>query len=64
MNPIESKDSTIGYAKRFRWISNDKFKIVNAEGIEKIVEVKDDGFKEISFASVPLFSKDDEDQNS
>lgn len=36
------------------WVDNERVKIVSKEGIEKIVDIRD-GFKEIAYASVPLF---------
>jgi hypothetical protein len=42
------------YCKRFMWIDSDTIKLVNKEGIEKIVDVNKN-FEEIQFATVPLF---------
>jgi hypothetical protein len=42
------------YCRRFKWIDSDTIKLVNNEGIEKIVDVNK-GFDEIAFATVPIF---------
>jgi hypothetical protein len=54
MNPNEGK--AVDYTKRFRWINEDTIRLVNLEGIEKIVDIKN-GFEERSFATVPLFNE-------
>lgn len=51
MNPNEGKVTE--YAKRFKWIDSNTIKLVNKEGVEKIVDIKN-GFKEIAFSRVPL----------
>jgi hypothetical protein len=45
MNPATEKPELI--SKRFRWVDNQTFKIINNEGIEKIVDIKN-GFKAIN----------------
>jgi hypothetical protein len=41
-------------AKRFRWLSSERVMLINSEGAEKIVDLKN-GFEEVSYCSVPLF---------
>jgi hypothetical protein len=57
-DPDNIKDLT-DYCKRFMWIDSDTIKLVNKEGIEKIVDVNK-GFAEISFATVPIFDAKEE----
>lgn len=42
-------------AKRFKWLDSERIKLVNKEGIEKILDLKND-FKEISYGSINDFS--------
>lgn len=51
MNPVRSNVKEL--SRRFRWIDSNRIKLINEEGIEKIVDIKD-GFKELSYGSVPL----------
>lgn len=39
------------------WIDNDTVKIVNTEGIERLVDLKNN-FKEIEFNRIPMFNRD------
>ncbi len=39
---------------RIHWINNDILKVINEEGIEKLVNIRED-FKEIEFSSIPSF---------
>ena len=41
---------------RFCWIDNDTVKICNNEGIERIVDLKNN-FKEVEFNRIPLYDK-------
>jgi hypothetical protein len=52
MNPQKEKPHKIMY--RFTWVDSNTIKIVNKEGIEKKIDLKDN-FKEIEFNIVPLF---------
>lgn len=54
MNPSEGdvKD----YAMHFKWIDSSTIRLINKEGIEKIIDI-DNGFKEIAFCAVPLFEE-------
>jgi hypothetical protein len=61
MHPASSDDdssasSITSIAEMFMWMDNDRVKVVSKEGIEKIVDIRD-GFKEISYAAVPLFKE-------
>jgi hypothetical protein len=50
-------DDFLNCAMRFTWIDNDTVKIVNPEGIERLVDLKNN-FKEIEFNVIPLFEKE------
>lgn len=39
------------------WVDNDTVRIVNNEGIERLVDLKNN-FKEIEFNKIPLFNKE------
>lgn len=39
---------------RFKWIDESTIRVINKEGIEKIVDMKN-GFKEVEFNVIPLF---------
>lgn len=54
MNPSEGK--VVEYAKRFQWVDSSTVRIVNKEGVEKIVDIRN-GFEEIAFGTVPLFEE-------
>ncbi len=45
MNPSINDPKII--AKRFRWVTNEQIKIVNQEGIEKLIDIKN-GFKDVN----------------
>jgi hypothetical protein len=51
MDPVKS--SYLELARRFRWVDSNRIKLINDEGIEKVANIKD-GFKELSYATVPL----------
>jgi hypothetical protein len=46
MNPKEEEEYNI--AKRFKWIDSSRIKIINKEGMEKVVDIQN-GFTEIAF---------------
>lgn len=52
MNPKQEKPASI--AKRFKWVDSSRVRIINNEGIEKIVDITS-GFKEIAYGVVPFF---------
>lgn len=39
---------------RFSWIDNDTIKVVNNEGIERLIDLKNN-FKEIEFNRIPMY---------
>jgi hypothetical protein len=51
MNPTTDDPKIIG--KQFRWVTNRVIKIVNNEGIEKIIDIEN-GFKDINQDTVPM----------
>ena len=48
------EDEFMNVALRFTWIDNETVKIVNPEGIERLVDLKNN-FKEIEFNRIPLY---------
>lgn len=40
---------------RFKWVDDDTIRIINHEGIEKIVDLKDNQLLEIEYNVIPLF---------
>ena len=40
--------------KRFKWISNTGFKVINNEGFEKVFEITKDGLKVVAFSKIPM----------
>ena len=59
MNPSEG--NPVDYCKRFKWIDSDTIRLVNNEGIEKIVDIKNNFINDVvierSYATVPLFNE-------
>ncbi|CDW75557.1 wd-40 repeat protein [Stylonychia lemnae] len=61
MNPQTEEPIKIG--KRFRWVNSNVIKIINSEGIEKIINIEN-GFKDINQDTVPMIElKDFENEN-
>lgn len=54
---ITEKETFNMVAMRFAWVSNDIVKIVNSEGIERLIQINDN-FKEIEFNKIPLYRKE------
>lgn len=54
MNPNEG--DVLEYAKRFKWVNSSTIRLINKEGVEKILDIEN-GFNEIAFCSVPLFNE-------
>ena len=52
MDPI--KGDIINIMNRFMWVDNSLIRIINYEGIEKIIDI-DNNFKEIEYNVIPLF---------
>lgn len=46
MNP--SSEDPVRISKRFCWINSDNIKVINNEGIEKIIEIKNGKFKDVN----------------
>lgn len=51
---MPSEGNPTSAALRFMWVDNDTVKIVNHEGIERLVDLKNN-FKEIEFNKIPLY---------
>ena len=43
---------------RFQWVDDDRIRLINKEGIEVIIDIKNN-FEEIEFSVIPLFNNDD-----
>lgn len=57
---MENPNKEVGFlpaAHRFTWVDNDTIKIVNHEGIERLVDLKNN-FKEIEFNRIPMYDSD------
>lgn len=55
---MNSKSEDIKHViNRFAWIDNFKFKIVSSNGIERIVDIRDN-FKEIEFNVIPMYDSE------
>jgi hypothetical protein len=57
MNLLHEPASEI--MNRFKWIDDETIRIINHEGIEKIVYLKDDELIEIEYNVIPLFDNHD-----
>lgn len=53
---VDMGEDSIHIINRFKWIANDKFIIVNKDGLEKIVNINH-GYQEESFNQRPLFNE-------
>lgn len=53
MNPASEEPVKIG--KRFRWVDSQVIKVINTEGIEKIIDISN-GFKDINQDTVPMIN--------
>ena len=41
-------------AHRFKWVDNETIRVVNTEGIERLVDLKNN-YKEIEFNVIPMY---------
>ena len=41
---------------RFKWVDSHSIRVINAEGLEKIVDMKEN-FAEVSYNKIPLYDK-------
>jgi hypothetical protein len=57
MEVPEGVDSFVSVALRFMWVDNDTIRVANNEGIERLVDLKNN-FKEIEFNVIPMFNKE------
>ena len=48
-----TQDQTINIVQRFRWVDDERIKLVNNEGIETIVDITQN-FKELAYGTVPF----------
>jgi hypothetical protein len=53
MNPSQEDPTKI--CKRFRWVDSNTIKLINIDGIEKIINIKE-GFTEINEDTVPMIN--------
>lgn len=56
MNLIDDPSTVI--MNRFKWINDDTIKVISKEGIEMIIDMKDN-FKEIESNIIPLFDQEE-----
>lgn len=61
MNPANEDPTKI--CKRFRWVDKNTIKLINIEGIEKIISIED-GFTEINEDTVPMINVTNLDKNN
>lgn len=54
MDMTADGESFSSIALKFMWVDNDRVRIVNSEGIERLVDLKNN-FKEIEFNKIPMF---------
>lgn len=54
MNPNLESPATI--AKKFRWIDSNRIRLINNQGIEKVLDISN-GFKEVAYGIVPFFDE-------
>lgn len=50
-------ENFVDVAHRFKWVDNDTVRIINHEGIERLIDVNN-GFKELEFNVIPLYNKE------
>jgi hypothetical protein len=55
MNP--KKENVKDICRRFKWVDNTKFIVINNEGMEKCIDVKNN-FEELGYGVVPFISRD------
>jgi len=53
LNPDEENPKKLMF--RFKWVDENTIRIINKEGIEKKIDIKDN-FKEIEFNIIPLYN--------
>lgn len=55
MNP--KKEDVINIARKFMWLDSHRIKLINNEGIEKIVDINNK-FEESGFGMVPMINRE------
>jgi hypothetical protein len=45
-------------ASRFRWIDESTIYVINQQGIERLIDISDNQFKEIEFNFIPLYDRE------
>ena len=58
---FDDKNKPLNAITRMQWIDNRRLRIANAEGLEKIVDFRDN-FKELKSNSIQRFDKIDTDE--
>jgi hypothetical protein len=51
MDPSREKAENV--SKRFKWMDSDRIKIINKDGMEKVVNIHNN-FEELAFGQVPM----------
>lgn len=49
------QESAIEIMNRFKWVDEETIRIINNEGIEKIIDLKSSKLEEIEYNVIPLF---------
>lgn len=49
------KESPVEVMNRFMWVDQSTIRIINREGVEKLLDLKDN-FREIEYNVIPLFN--------
>lgn len=55
-------EKPVDIMNRFMWINKDRIRIVNKEGVEKLIELRN-GFEEIEYNMIPLFDNNEIKKN-
>jgi len=56
--PISKHEDPQDIICRFLWIDNDTIKLMNQEGVEKVVRISDKSFTELAFNSRQLIKEE------
>ena len=55
MDPEHEKE--LGLAQRFKWVTSTSIKIINRDGMEKLVDITKN-CQELSFGSIPMMDSE------
>lgn len=57
MDLSNENETYLSISFKFLWVDNDTIKIINSEGIERLIDLKNN-FKELEFNKIPLFKNE------